>query len=243
MSFWGSLTGEDQANAAKQAAADTYAKQQAATTGITDYGNDYANQFRTLGQGYNPYIQTGNTANMSIQNLLADPSSFTSTPYYQSGLAQGNQAIQNSALGNGGLFSGKTGKDLQKYGEDYFNNKYNSYLGTLQGLSNSGLSALGAQNTTIGTGLQGQLGTRQSAYQGNMQSASTIGNGEIAAANAEGAGVKNLVNLGMGVANLGLSALGGGGGLSSLSGALGLGGGGGTAGVMQVGNQYYPKYS
>ena len=81
MSFWGSLTGEDQANAAKAAAADTYKKQQAASTGITDYGNDYASKFATLGQGYQPFVNTGLQANQSIQSLLADPSSFKSTPY------------------------------------------------------------------------------------------------------------------------------------------------------------------
>lgn len=240
-SFWGSFSGQDQANAAKQAAADTYQKQQAASSGITDYGNNYAGQFANLGQNYQPFVNTGLQANQGIQNLLSDPSSFTSTPYYQSGLQQGNQAVQNSAIGQGSLFSGKTGKDLQKYGENYFDSKFNNYLGTLGGLSGQGQNALNSQNSTIGTGLQGQLGTRQSAYQGDLNSASTIGNGNIAAANAEGAGAKNIMGLGMSLASLAAGGLGGMGGLSSLGSGLGLGGG--TAGVMQVGGQSFPKFS
>lgn len=242
MGFWDDLTGKTAADAAKKAAADTYAKQQAAGSDIKGYGDTYASKFATLGQGYQPFVDTGLQANQGIQRLLSDPSSFTSTPYYQSGLQQGTDAVQNSAVGGGNLFSGKTGKDLQKYGENFFDNKFNSYLGTLGGLSGQGQGALTSQNATIGAGLQGQLGTRQSAYQGDMNAASTIGNGDIAAANAQGAGAKNLASLGMNVANLGLSALGGGGGLSSLMGGIG-GGGGGTAGVMQVGGQYFPKFS
>ncbi len=240
MGLWDDLTGKTAANAAKQAAADTYQKQQAASTGLTNYGNDYASKFATLGQGYQPFVNTGLQANQGIQSLLSDPSSFTSTPYYQSGLQQGNDAISNSAIGQGSLFSGKTGKDLQKYGENYFDSKFNSYLGTLGGLSGQGQNALTSQNATIGTGLQGQLGTRQTAYQGDMNSASTIGNGDIAAANAQGAGAKNIVGLGMGIANLGASALGGSGGLSSLFG--GIGGGGGTAGVMNYGGRSWPSF-
>jgi hypothetical protein len=82
------------------------------------------------------------------------------------------------------LFSGKTGKDLTRFGEGFFDKTYGDQLSRLLGISSQGLGATQAGINTTGTGLTGQLGARTSAYNGGMTSAGTIGQGDIAAANA-----------------------------------------------------------
>lgn len=110
--FLDDLLGNTAADASKAAAADTYAKQQAATKGLTEFGQTYADKFGGLAKGYQPWQQTGQDANSAVQRLVADPSSVRSLPGYQFGLDQGTHAIDQSALSNGNMFSGKTGKGM-----------------------------------------------------------------------------------------------------------------------------------
>jgi hypothetical protein len=74
------------------------------------------------------------------------------------------------------------------------------------GLNQQGMAATGAQVGTQAQGLQGQLGARTSAYGGEKSAAGTIGQGDIAAANARAAGSQNIMNTGMKVAGMALSA-------------------------------------
>lgn len=216
MSIWDTLLGNSAADASRKAAADTYAKQTAATGELKGFGDQYATQFAGLGQGYQPYVNTGYAANTAVNNLLADPSSVRSLPGFQAGLENGTRAIDHSATANSNLFSGKTGKALTKFGIDYYDKSYGDQLSRLLGVSGQGQQALGQQNAAIGTGLQGQLATRQSAYGGDMNAAGTIGQGDIAAANAQAKGLQGLLGT---AASLGGMALGGG-GLSSFTGGL-----------------------
>jgi hypothetical protein len=113
-----------------------------------------------------------------------------------------------------------------------------------------GMSALGAQNATAGQGLQGQLGTRQTAYGGEFGSAGTIGQGDIAAANAKAAGSQNLLNTGLKIGGMILGGMTGmpmgmpsfGGGSSSYGGSPGAGSspsmGGAGAGYDQYGRMF-----
>jgi hypothetical protein len=59
-----------------------------------------------------------------------------------------------------------------------------------------GMTATGAGNAAYGEGLRGELGARSTAYGGDMSSAGTIGQGDIAAANAKAAGSQNIINAG-----------------------------------------------
>lgn len=217
------LLGNSSAAASKAAAADTYAKQQAATSQLLGYGDQYAGSMSDLSKGYQPWINTGTQANDAVQRLLADPSSVSSLPGYQFDLSQGTQAVDNSALSRGNLFSGATGKALQSYGTSLADKTYGDQLSRLLGVSQQGLGAQGSQISTVGQGLTGQLGARTTAYGGNMNSAGTIGQGDIAAANAKQKGITNLLSIGGSVLG---SALGGGGssGMSSLSKLFGGGG-------------------
>lgn len=204
MGFWDDLTGQSAADASKAAAADTYAKQQAATQGITQAGGQYASGMAGLAQGYQPWQQTGQTANSALQRLLADPSSLSSLPGYQFQMDQGTRALDHSASAGGSLFSGRAGKALQSYGQGLADQTYGSQLQRLLGISQQGLGATQAGLGMQGQGLTGQLGANTSAYNGQLTSAGTIGQGDVAAANAKAAGSQNLLNTGISVAGMAL---------------------------------------
>ncbi|WLB49233.1 hypothetical protein QIH93_15065 [Bradyrhizobium ottawaense] len=231
MGFWDDITGKTAADAAKAAAADTYAKQQAAGTALRGAGDQYATSFADLAKGYQPWQGTGLAANDAVQRLMSDPSSVRSLPAYQFMLGEGQKAIDRSAVSNGNLFSGKTGKALVSYGENLADKTYGDQLSRLLGISQQGLGATQAGINTTGTGLTGQLGTRTSAYNGDMTSAGTIGQGDIAAANAKTAGMQNLLNFGGQLLGSAASFGSGGGGFGG--GGFGglLGGSGGKKGL------------
>lgn len=222
MGIWDTITGNDAADAAKAAAADTYAKQQAATNQIRGYGDQYAAGLRDLSKGFQPFVNTGVEATNSLLQLLRDPSSIRSLPGYQSSLGEGVKAIDRSAASNGTLFSGRTGKALQDYGINLADKTQGDWLSRLLGVSQQGLGATTGQIGTIGQGLTGQLGARTSAYAGDMNSAGTIGQGDIAAANAKAQGWQNLLNV---AANGVGTAMGAKGGSSYGPGNLIMGGG------------------
>lgn len=196
MSFFQDITGKTAADASKAAALDTFGKQNTAIRDITDYGNTYADKFSGLAQGYDPYVQTGYTANNQLQQLLSNPSNLSGLPGYQFAQDQGVQALDRSAASRGMLNSGRSQKDLLRFGTGLADQTYGNQLQRLLGAAGQGAGWLGAQNATEGQGLQGQLATRQSAFTGGMQAAGTIGQGDIAAANARAAGTQNIMNMG-----------------------------------------------
>lgn len=234
MSFWDDLTGSTAAAASKAAAADTYGKQQTAIGSLLGYGNDAKAGFDAIGDSYTPYVAAGNrlagNTSDALNNLIQNPSSVSSLPGYQFDLQQGTQAADRSAAARGMDQSGRTLKDLTRFGTGLADNTYGSQLSRLMALNGQGftqgMQAQGAQNQAYGTGLTDQFGARTSAYNGDMASAGTIGQGDVAAAGAQSAGAQNLLNAGLKIGGLGLGALSGGGALSSLmGGAQGTGNG------------------
>jgi hypothetical protein len=213
MGFFQDLSGKTGAEAAKQAAADTYSKQRRAIDELNLYGDQYADKFSDMSKAYDPYVSAGGSA---LERLMAglglggDQAGFTqayrSLPGYQAGLDSGSRAITGNAASRGMLNSGAALKALQRYGSDYEDKRSGDYLTRLMGLTGMGQSATGQQVATQGQGLQGQLGTRTSAFQGAMNSAGTIGQGNIAAANARAAGSQNILNTGMKIGGMVLSA-------------------------------------
>jgi hypothetical protein len=202
MPFLNDITGKTAADASKAAAADTFGKQNSAIRDITDYGNQYADKFAGLAKGYDPYVQTGYTANNQLQQLLSDPNNVRGLPGYQFAQDQGVQALDRSASARSMTNSGRSEKDLLRFGTGLADQTYGNQLQRLLAASGQGAGWLGAQNATVGQGLQGQLGTRQSAFTGGMQAAGTIGQGDVAAANARAAGSQNIMNMvGKGVAH------------------------------------------
>jgi hypothetical protein len=222
MSIFDTLLGNTAADASKGAASDTYQKQMGAIGQLNAFGDQYADKFAGLAKGYDPYVATGNTANTSLQQLLADPSSVRSLPGYQFSFDQGMNAVDRGAAARSGVQNGSTIKAEQRFGTGLADQTYGSQLQRLLGLSQFGAGALGQQNATIGQGLQGQLGTRTAGFNGQMQAAGTIGQGDVAAANAQTAGIQNLLNFGGNLAGKAMGGFGGGG--SSFTGGNGLSG-------------------
>jgi hypothetical protein len=218
MGFWGSLTGSDQAEAAQNAARDTYLRQGNAIESLLGYGTEYANNLKGLSQNYAPFAQTGLQANDALSKLIANPSSVSSLPGYQFDLQQGQQALDRSAAARGIGQSGRAAKDALRFGTGLADKTYGDQLARLMALNQQGLQATGLQTGTEAQGLTGQLGARTTAYGGQMNQAGTLGQGQIAGANAEAAGAQNLLNTG---AYLGGKIIGAGNPFSGLSSLFG----------------------
>jgi hypothetical protein len=236
LGFWDDLTGATAANASKDAAQDTYVKQQAAIAKLTGYGDEYADKFQDMSRGYDPYVQTGAQGNNMLMRLLQDPNSLRSLPGYQFDQQEGVQALDRSAAARGRLNSGRQSKDLLRFGTGLADKTYGDQFARLLGLSQQGMGATG-----------GQLATRQSAYGGDMTAANTIGLGEIAGANARAAGSQNLLNTGIKLGGMALGTMTGmpvgmGGGSSSYGGSPGYNSnpqmGGASAGYDPYGRQF-----
>lgn len=238
MGFWDDLTGKTAADASKAAASDTYGKQQSAISRLLGAGDQIKAGYDNIGASYQPYIDRANTlggnSNNALNTLIQDPGSVRSLPSYQFDQQQGVQAVDRSAAARGMDQSGRTLKDLTRFGTGLADKTYGDQLSRLMGINQQGFSqgmqATGAQNSAYGAGLQGQYGARQTAYGGDMTSAGTIGQGDIAAANARAAGTQNIFNTGAKLVGSGIAAatggMGGGGPLASLM----SGAGGGTGG-------------
>lgn len=243
MGWWSDFTGQTGANAARAAAADTYGKQQSAVSRLLGYGDEYktntdanAAGFDPYIRNYAPYVQNGQDASAALHNLMTNPDSVRGLPGYQFAQEQGVQALDRGAAARHMLNSGRGSKDLLRFGTGLADQTYGNQWQRLLGLSQQGLGATGAQAGVGGQqigleqqGLQGQLGARTTAYGGDMTAAGTIGQGDIAAANARAAGSQNLFNGAMKIGGMALGAFGmpswmGGG--SSYGGSMSGGGGG-----------------
>lgn len=222
MGFWDEITGKSAAEASKKAAAETYAKQQAASAGMRGAGDDYLTSLLGLSKGYQPWMETGRTANDAVARLISDPSSVRSLPAYNFLMDEGTKAIDRSAAAGGSLFSGRTGKALTAYGQNLADKTYGDQLARLLGVSQQGLGATGANIGTQAQGYGGQFGARTSSYGQDFNSAGTIGQGEIAAANAKAKGAQGLLNFGSNLFGSVLS-MGSGNPLASLFGSSGKG--------------------
>lgn len=187
-------------------------------------------QEKTGLDNYSPYLDAGKNATYTLSNLLGTPGQglltpwsqqFTApteaqaeaTPGYQFQLHQGENAIQNSAAGQGGLLSGRTLADLNNYAQgtastnyqntfqnsltqyqsayqSFLNNQNNQYQ-RLMGVSGEGLTAAqGAGGLISGIGgdiasLYGQQGA--AAAQGTIGKANAFGSILPGIANAAGA--------------------------------------------------------
>lgn len=124
---------------------------------------------------YAPYRATGETATNALNGLMKDPSSITSQPSYGFELGQGQQAIDRSAAGAGGLYSGATLKALDRYGQNYAGTKLNETTNRLQGAAQLGLNAVNG-TTQSGQNAQNQISNNLLGA-GNVTAAADVANG------------------------------------------------------------------
>lgn len=110
----------------------------------------------------------------------------TTDPGYAFRQAEGQKAIERSAASRGALFSGATGRELTRYGQDYASNEFMNAFNRLGAISGSGQTA--TQNIGgAGQNYSGQAtGTLQ--YSGNAQAQGIIGAGNARASGYLGAG-------------------------------------------------------
>jgi len=101
---------------------------------------------------------------------------FKQTPGYQFAFNEGQRALESSAAAQGGLFSGKAGKALTKYGQDYADTEYGTHLNRLAGLAGVGQTATNqigqfgqSAATNAGNALQNAASARASGVQGSAQ--------------------------------------------------------------------------
>jgi hypothetical protein len=166
------------ANAAKSAAS---AQADAINNALQFQQQVYGNTQQNL----NPFIGAGTNALGALQqlyglapagtggggNALQSYQNFTQTPFYQFPLSQGISALNRSGAASGLTLSGGQLNSLQKYGQGYASQNFNSYINALSGLAN------------LGEGAAGTLGG-----QGN-QAAQTTLTGQTALGNAQASGI------------------------------------------------------
>lgn len=94
---------------------------------------------------FKPAAQTGLGGLTQLGNELSGGfDSYKQNSGYNFGLNEGMDGITGNAAAHGLLRSGSTGKALERYGADYFKNRYyDDYLGNLGSLAGLGLGAGG----------------------------------------------------------------------------------------------------
>ena len=240
MGFWEDITGQTSADAARDAAADQYRKQVAAASGLKSYGRTLPGRYESLAKAYQPYEQAGLTALNQLMTGLGvgpgDAAAFTGAyrnlPGYQGGLETGTAAAQRALNAAGLGQSGRAAKELYRFGSNYEDQRAGDYLSRLRDLAGYGPAATGAAVGTRAQGLGAETGLQSQAGQFMYGAAPTIGQGDIAAAQAQQGAMTNLLGLG---ASLAGSAFGG-----PLGGAIG-GGVGGMLKPQMPGYGPYPK--
>jgi hypothetical protein len=110
------------------------------------YGQSQVNdaiqdQNKQIRSDMGPYRGLGEQAAQDLQALQADPSSIEDMPGYQFQLGEGNKAIQRSAAARGGLFSGKTLKDMDRFSQGHAQGYYQNEWNRLYNLAGMGQNA------------------------------------------------------------------------------------------------------
>lgn len=113
-----------------------------------------------------------------------DNSMFEKDPGYDFRMQEGNKGIQGSLAAQGGLFSGKAGKALARYNQDFASNEFNQaanrYNQNRQFTYNSlaGVAGTGQNAQQFGAGLSNQMGNTM------MEGANARAAGRMGVANA-----------------------------------------------------------
>lgn len=145
---------------------------------------------RDVWNAMQPFVSQGTTANRALayeSGIGSKPrgyAGYTKSPSYQFQLDQGQGAINALAGAQGGLVSGKTLQDLGKFNQGLASQDYGNFISRLQGLSGTGVNALGGQS-----GVASNIGE---AY-GNIGNARAAG--AIGTSNALNTGINNYLGL------------------------------------------------
>lgn len=111
-----------------------------------------------------PWMKAGSQALGQLQSKIAKgPGEFVEDPGYQFRLEEGNKNLLAKAAATGNLQSGRTGKALTEYGQDYASNEYDKFINryyqslaplqSLAGLGQSTATNMGNQGIGVGNNL------------------------------------------------------------------------------------------
>ena len=99
----------------------------------------YLSQLQGMAQ---PYGEAGMAGMEGFQNLMANPGSITSDPFYQAKLAAGQGAIENSAAARGMQLSGTNLQDLGGFGANLAADTFGQRLAQFQQQNQMGTQGL-----------------------------------------------------------------------------------------------------
>lgn len=85
-----------------------------------------------------------------------DMEAYQRTPGYEFRREEGQRALEQSAAARGGLFSGQTGKELERYGQGVATSEYDKYMSRLYNQLGAVGTQLGGRQAALGAG-QGQI--------------------------------------------------------------------------------------
>lgn len=168
-------------------------KQADAANRATDVQNA---QYQLTREDQMPWLEAGRNALTKLIPLTNyekfDMNKFQADPGYAFRLGEGMKAIERSAAARGGLLSGRTGKALERFGQDYgsqeYQNAFNRYqaeraaqlqpLQSLAGLGQSSANQVGAAGANYASNV-GNLMTSGAAAQaaGNVGMANALTGG------------------------------------------------------------------
>ncbi len=171
MGIWGTLTGQDAADASRRASQDTYQKQIAA-------GEQANAGYQNVAGAYDPYTATGLMGNNALQNLINNPDYVQNLPGYKFALEQGLRGVDQGADAAGMYKSGARDKARMRFNQGLAMQQYGNEFNRLQGLAQFGMGATGARAGVLGAGLNAQ-------YNSAMGGAPTVGQGEVAGEQAK----------------------------------------------------------
>ena len=167
--LWGGLTGQTAADASRSAA-DTQAQYQREALNYLKQANAPALEARNFALGGLMDYYGGNQQGVVNQAMQS--------PFYQSMVGQGEEAILRNAAATGGLRSGGVQQALAQNSQNVLQSLVGQQLSGLGMLSGFNTGAENVANLTSGIG-------------------STLAQGQVAGAQAQQAGLGNLLNTGL----------------------------------------------
>lgn len=135
------------------------------------------------------YATTGGRSDVNLNEIPVDPSQFdwvdsydwqSSSPSYDFRFDEGQRALERSAAANGGLFSGATGRELTRYGQEFGAQEFEADYDRFGRLAGDGTEATG---TVVN--VAGQFGNAAAANTLRAGQARASGYRAIGQANAD----------------------------------------------------------
>lgn len=124
---------------------------------------------------------------------------FQKDPGYQFRMDEGSRAVENTALARGGFFSGRAGKELERFGQDYasgeYSNAYNRFNNDRTTRFNRLATLAGVGQTATNTGIASGANSANNISDLIVGRANATAAGRVGQANAFNEGVQTLGNL------------------------------------------------